>query len=60
MRPEFRLGVLTVFLLAVASITGEAAELERALVAYGDVNGVDTFSGIPYFFLRAGRRIGLF
>jgi glycosyltransferase involved in cell wall biosynthesis len=60
MRPEFRLGVLSVLLLAVATLTGEAAEVDRALVAYGDANSVDTFSGIPYFFLRAGRRIGLF
>jgi glycosyltransferase involved in cell wall biosynthesis len=41
------------------SITGDA-ERERALVAYGDTNRVGTFSGIPYFFLQAGRRIGLF
>jgi glycosyltransferase involved in cell wall biosynthesis len=32
----------------------------RALVAYGDVNRVSTWSGIPYFFLQAGRRTGLF
>ena len=55
MRNGFRLGAFTVFLLAVASITGEAG-CERALVAYGDVNTVDTWSGIPYFFLRAGRQ----
>ena len=59
MRNGFRFGALTAFLLAVASITGEA-DCERALVAYGDVNTVETWSGIPYFFLRAGRRIGLF
>jgi hypothetical protein len=60
MRNEFRLTTITVFLLAVvASMMGEA-DCDRALVAYGDANGVGTFSGIPYFFLRAGRRIGLF
>jgi glycosyltransferase involved in cell wall biosynthesis len=32
----------------------------RALVAYGDVNRVGTWGGIPYFFLQAGRRNGLF
>ena len=32
----------------------------RALVAYGDANSVTTWSGIPYFFLQAGRRGGLF
>jgi glycosyltransferase involved in cell wall biosynthesis len=32
----------------------------RALVAYGDVNRLATWSGIPYFFLQAGRRNGLF
>jgi glycosyltransferase involved in cell wall biosynthesis len=32
----------------------------RALVAYGDVNRVDTWGGHPYFFLQAGRRNGLF
>jgi glycosyltransferase involved in cell wall biosynthesis len=32
----------------------------RALVAYGDVNRVSTWGGIPYFFLQAGRRNGLF
>jgi glycosyltransferase involved in cell wall biosynthesis len=32
----------------------------RALVAYGDVNRVRTWGGIPYFFLQAGRRNGLF
>ena len=41
------------------SITGDA-ERERALVAYGDVNRVSTWGGIPYFFLQAGRRNGLF
>ena len=41
------------------SITGDA-ERERALVAYGDTKSVGTFSGIPYFFLQAGRRNGLF
>jgi glycosyltransferase involved in cell wall biosynthesis len=59
MKSEFRLGAVIVFLLAVASITGEG-DSERALVAYGDTNSGGTFSGIPYFFLRAGRRIGLF
>jgi glycosyltransferase involved in cell wall biosynthesis len=32
----------------------------RALVVYGDVNRVRTWGGIPYFFLQAGRRNGLF
>jgi glycosyltransferase involved in cell wall biosynthesis len=32
----------------------------RALVAYGDVSRVSTWGGIPYFFLRAGLRNGLF
>jgi glycosyltransferase involved in cell wall biosynthesis len=32
----------------------------RALVAYGDVNGRDTWNGHPYFFLQAGQRNGLF
>jgi glycosyl transferase family 4 len=32
----------------------------RALVAYGDVNHVSTWGGIPYFFLQAGLRNGLF
>jgi glycosyltransferase involved in cell wall biosynthesis len=59
MRTELRLTAITVLLFAVASITGEV-DCERALVAYGDTNGVGTFSGIPYFFLQAGRRIGLF
>jgi 4-amino-4-deoxy-L-arabinose transferase-like glycosyltransferase len=59
MRSAFSLGPAIVFLLAVASIAGEAVD-GRALVAYGDVNRVDTFSGIPYFFLQAGQRIGLF
>ena len=59
MRNELRLGAVTVFLLALASMTGDV-ECERALVAYGDANSVETFSGIPYFFLQAGRRIGLF
>ena len=54
-----RFTVVPVLLLALASITGDA-QCERALVAYGDTNGLDTFSGIPYFFLQAGRRIGLF
>jgi glycosyltransferase involved in cell wall biosynthesis len=45
--------------VAAASITGEA-DCQRALVAYGDVNTVDTWSGIPYHFLQAGRRTGLF
>lgn len=58
-RTEFRLSAFIVFLVALTSITGDA-DYERALVAYGDANSVDTFSGIPYFFLRAGRRIGLF
>lgn len=31
----------------------------RALVAYGDPTQVETWSGIPYFFLEAGRRGGL-
>lgn len=52
------MGAFFIFLLA-AGIMGEA-DCDRALVAYGDVNRVDTFSGIPYFFLQAGRRIGLF
>ena len=59
MRNELRLGAVTVFLLALASMTG-GLECDRALVAYGDANSVETFSGIPYFFLQAGRRIGLF
>lgn len=32
----------------------------RALVANGDVNRVSTWSGIPYFFLQAGLKNGLF
>lgn len=32
----------------------------RALVAYGDPTDVRTWSNIPYFFLRAGLRNGLF
>jgi glycosyltransferase involved in cell wall biosynthesis len=32
----------------------------RALIVYGDVNRVRTWGGIPYFFLQAGRRNGLF
>jgi glycosyltransferase involved in cell wall biosynthesis len=32
----------------------------RALVAYGDVNRVRTWGGIPYFLLQTGRRKGLF
>jgi glycosyltransferase involved in cell wall biosynthesis len=32
----------------------------RALVAYGDVNRLDTWSGHPYFLLQAGHRNGLF
>jgi glycosyltransferase involved in cell wall biosynthesis len=32
----------------------------RAVVAYGDVNSVGTWGGIPYHFLQAGRRNGLF
>lgn len=32
----------------------------RALVANGDVNLVSTWSGIPYFFLQAGLKNGLF
>ena len=32
----------------------------RALVAYGDVNRISTWGGIPYFFLQAGRQNGLF
>lgn len=55
----FRLSAIFVFLLALASITGDG-DGERALVAYGDTNSWQTFSGIPYFFLQAGRRIGLF
>lgn len=61
MRNELRLGsvTVTVFLLALASMTGDS-ECDRALVAYGDANSGQIFSGIPYFFLQAGRRIGLF
>jgi hypothetical protein len=59
MRNELRLGAVTAFLLALASMTGDL-ECDRALVAYGDANRGEIFSGIPYFFLQAGRRIGLF
>jgi glycosyltransferase involved in cell wall biosynthesis len=59
MRNGIRFGAFTFFLLAVASITGDP-DCKRALVAYGDANAVDTWSNIPYFFLQAGRRIGLF
>ena len=56
---DYRLAAISVFLLALASVIGEA-DCDRALVAYGDTNSGATFSGIPYFFLQAGRRIGLF
>ena len=59
MRNGFRFGAFAFFLLAVASITGDP-DCERALVAYRDADAVDTWSPIPYFFLQAGRRIGLF
>ena len=38
-------------------------EMESASARWspiGDTNSMGTFSGIPYFFLQAGRRIGLF
>lgn len=34
--------------------------MSRALVANGDVTRVSTWSGIPYFFLQAGLKTGLF
>jgi glycosyltransferase involved in cell wall biosynthesis len=55
----FRSGAFMVFLLAMASITDDP-DCKRALVAYGDANAVDTWSNIPFYFLQAGRRIGLF
>ena len=53
MRNGFRFGAFAFFLLAVASITGDP-DCKRALVAYGDANAVDTWSNIPYFFLKRG------
>jgi glycosyltransferase involved in cell wall biosynthesis len=41
-------------------VCGNGAMTNRALVAYGDANSISTWSGIPYFFLQAGRRGGLF
>jgi glycosyltransferase involved in cell wall biosynthesis len=34
--------------------------VKRLLVAYGDTNNLRTWGGIPYSFLQAGRRTGLF
>jgi glycosyltransferase involved in cell wall biosynthesis len=59
MQTNLRFAATTAFLLAVASLTGEV-DGDRALVAYGDTNAVDTWGGIPFFFLKAGRRVGLF
>ena len=42
------------------SSTVNGSKNGRALVAYGDVNRVGTWGGIPYFFLHAGQRNGLF
>lgn len=36
------------------------SQVSRALAAVGDVNQINTWSNIPYFFLQAGRELGFF